>query len=194
MESITLCLTKRKQVHPGDWSSPTPRVSIKTQIHKLFIDTDFLSICCGSGFRSGSRTIFSNRSIWEMAVPLYQASCDLGSNDKLTGFGPHTVCLERFMLLPVVLYRICASVLWERCNELMLEICRLLRVFFFSFQALLLIFFLGSFLLLNFFAFLEKWSLTIIMTCYYFWGASLNYQHPCMSYSGTEPLEDIIKG
>lgn len=58
MESITLCLTKRKQVHPGDWSSPTPRVSIKTQIHKLFIDTDFFSICCGSGFRSGSRTIF----------------------------------------------------------------------------------------------------------------------------------------
>lgn len=44
------------------------------------------------------------------------------------------------------LYRICASVQWERCNELMLETRRLLWVFFFSFQALLLTLF--SFFLL----------------------------------------------
>lgn len=71
---------------------------------------------------------------------LHQAFYDLGSNDKLMGFSPHTVCSGRFMRLAVVLYRICASVLWERCNELMLEVCRLLWVFFFSFQALLLTF------------------------------------------------------
>lgn len=71
---------------------------------------------------------------------LYQALYDSGSNDMLLGFSPHTVCSGRFMRLAVVLYRICASVLWERCNELMLEICRLLWVFFFSFQALLLTF------------------------------------------------------
>lgn len=71
---------------------------------------------------------------------LYQALYDSGSNDMLMGFSPHTVCSGRFMCLAVVLYRICASVLWERCNELMLEICRLLWVFFFSFQALLLTF------------------------------------------------------
>lgn len=86
---------------------------------------------------------------------LYQALYDSGSNDMLMGFSPHTVCSGRFMRLAVVLYRICASVLWERCNELMLEICRLCG--YFSFLSRLSFWlFLGSFLLLNYFAFLEK--------------------------------------
>lgn len=79
---------------------------------------------------------------WRVRKPglLYQSFNDLGSSDMLMGLSPHTVCSGRFMRLAVVLYRICASELWERCNELMLEICRPLWVFFFSFQALLLTF------------------------------------------------------
>lgn len=61
-------------------------------------------------------------------------------------------CSERFMRRAVVLYRICASVLRERCNEVMLEICSLLWEFFLSFQPLLA--FLEPFLLLNYLAFL----------------------------------------
>lgn len=140
---------KQTKVLQGDWSTPAPRVSIKTERHTRFIYTDFFSICWVSGFTSGSRTFFHRDQYgrWRLRKPglLYQAFYDLGSNDMLMGLSPHTVCSERFMRLPVVLYRICASVLWERCNELMLEICRLLWVFFFSFQALLLTFFWDPF-------------------------------------------------
>lgn len=142
---------------------------------------------------------------WQLrkAGLLYQAFYDWGSNDMLMGFSPHTVCLERFMRLPVVLYRICASVLWERCNELMLETCRLLWVFSFSFQALLLTFsgipsvvellcipgeIISTTLAVPF-------DLTTRMTCYYFWGGSLNYLHLYISNNwteGTEHLEDIM--
>lgn len=116
------------------------------------------------------------------------------------GFSPHTVCSERFMRLPVVLYRICASVLWERCNELMLEICRLLWVFFFSFQALLLTFsgILSVVKLLRIpgeiisTTLAVPFDLTFRRTCYYFWGGSPNYLHLYMSNNYKELLEDIM--
>lgn len=95
--------------------------------------------------------------VWK-PVLLYQAVYDLGSNDMLMGFSPHTVCSGRFMRFAVVLYRICVSVLWERWNELMLEICKLLWVFFFSFQTLLLTFFFRGSFVLNDFAFPDKYS------------------------------------
>lgn len=115
--------------------------------------------------------------VWK-PVLLYQAVYDLGSNDMLMGFSPHTVCSGRFMRFAVVLYRICVSVLWERWNELMLEICKLLWVFFFSFQTLLLTFFFRGSFVLNDFAFPDKYStlprlffffhLTIRWMYYYF--------------------------
>lgn len=77
---------------------------------------------------------------WRRRKPalFYQPFNDLGSNDMLMGFfSPHTVCPGRFIHFAVVLYRICASVQWERCDELMLETRRLLWVFFCSFQAVL---------------------------------------------------------
>lgn len=157
-----LCVWQREnKCHPGWFVRPNPQNfhQRETQSHTLFIYTDFFSICQGSGFSSESRNLFHTDQYgrWWFRKPglLYQACYDSGSNDMLMGFSPHTVCSGRFMRLAVVLYRICASVLWERCSELMLEICRLLWVFFFSFQALLLTF-LGSFLLLNHFAFLRK--------------------------------------
>lgn len=115
--------------------------------------------------------------VWK-PVLLYQAVYDLGSYDMLMGFSPHTVCSGRFMRFAVVLYRICVSVLWERWNELMLEICKLLWVFFFSFQTLLLTFFFRGSFVLNDFAFPDKYStlprlffffhLTIRWMYYYF--------------------------
>lgn len=95
--------------------------------------------------------------VWK-PVLLYQAVYDLGSNDMLMGFSPHTVCSGRFMRFAVVLYRICVSVLWERWNELMLEICKLLWVFFlFIPDSPFDFFFRGSFVL-NDFAFPDKYS------------------------------------
>lgn len=150
---------------------------------------------------------FQLRSIWEMtglkSVATLPGLHDLGSNDMLMGFSPHTVCSGRLMCLTVVLYRICVSVLWERCNELMLETCKLLWVFFFSFQALLLTSLLGSFVfeLLCIPAEIRLASSPLLFdpifrtSCYYSSCGSLNYLLFHMSHNyteGAELLESII--
>lgn len=103
---------EKTNVYQGDLSSPTPRVSIKTQSHTLFIYTDFFPICC---FQLRIKVLFHTDQYgrWRARKPglLYQACYDSGSNDMLMGLSPHTVCSGRFMRLAVVLYRICASVL-----------------------------------------------------------------------------------
>lgn len=143
---LLLCVWQRQNKCLAGWLVP-PIISIKTQSHTLLIYTDFFSIwLC---FQHRIRDLFHTDQYerWRVWKPglLCQSFNDLGSNDMLMCFSPHTVCSGRFMRLAVVLYRIRASVLWERCSELMLEICRLLWVFFFSFQALLLTLFFFSF-------------------------------------------------
>lgn len=130
---------------------------------------------------------------------LYQALYDLGSNNMVMGFSPHMVCSERFMRLAVVLYRICASVLWKRCNELMLEICRLLWVFFFSFQALLLTFFWDPFCCwITLHSWRNNvglasviWSNSLSVTSYYFCGGLLNYPYLYLSNNCAEAKDYV---
>lgn len=142
---LLLYVWQRENKHPPGWlGQPNPQ-SFHQNIepHTLYLHW-FLLHLLRLWFQLTIMDLFHTDQYgrWRARKPglLYQAFYDLGSNDMLMGFSPHTVCSGRFMRLAVVLYRICASVLWERCNELMLEICRLLWVFFFSFQALLLTF------------------------------------------------------
>ena len=202
------CVWKRENKGPaGQLVRPNPQsFHQNTEPHTLYLH-QFIPHLLRLWFQIRIKDLFRTDQYWRWRVRepglLYQAFYDWVLNDMLMGFSPHTVCSERFMRLPVVLYRICVSVLWERCNELMLEICRLLWVFSFSFQALLLTF-SGTLSVVELLCIpgeiisttlAASFDLTTRMTCYYFWGGSLNYLHLYMSNNcteGTEHLEDIM--
>lgn len=142
---LLVCVWQKENKGPPGWlAQPNPQnFHQKIEPHTLYLHW-FLLHLQRLWFQLRTKDLFHSDQYgrWRVGEPglLYQAFLDSGSNDMLMGLSPHTVCSGRFMRLAVVLYRICVSVLWERCNELMLEICRLLWVFFFSFQALLLTF------------------------------------------------------
>lgn len=156
-------------------SNQYPELHQNTEPHSLHLHWCLLRLWFQPRIKNPSHwDQYEKWRVWK-PVLLYQAVYDLGSNDMLMGFSPHTVCSGRFMRFAVVLYRICVSVLWERWNELMLEICKLLWVFFFSFQTLLLTFFRGSFVL-NDFAFPDKY-LTLPRLFFFFFHLTIRWMY-----------------
>lgn len=164
---------ERTKVHQSDLFEPIPRAPPK---HRATFSTSTL-MSAEALISAQDQEPFPLRSIWEMTGLKTCATLPgclwFGLKWHAYGFQPHTVCSGRFMRFAVVLYRICVSVLWERWNELMLEICKLLWVFFFSFQTLLLTFFRGSFVL-NDFAFPDKYSRQLCQGCWGFFFSSNN--------------------
>lgn len=172
---------ERTKVLHSDLFEPIPRAPPK---HRATFSTSTL-MSAEALISAQDQEPFPLRSIWEMTSLKTCATLPgclwFGLKWHAYGFQPpHTVCSGRFMRFAVVLYRICVSVLWERWNELMLEICKLLWVFFFSFQTLLLTFFRGSFVL-NDFAFPDKYStLPRLFFCFFHLTIRWMYYYFCL--------------
>lgn len=106
-------LTVTKTHLPGWLELPNHSISIKTRRCTVLICSDFFSICWGSGFNTGSRTVFHTDQYgrWRRrkAALFYQPFNDLGSNDMPMGFfsPPHS--------LPREIYTLCCGFMQDMC-------------------------------------------------------------------------------
>lgn len=152
------CVLQRENKRPAGWSAQP--VSIRTHNHTLFIYTDFFSICWGSGFSPGSRTVSTQINMGDGGLENW------GYFTRPSMIRDQMTCLWVSAPTRSVLGDLCA-LLWfytgyvRLCYEKgAMSSCWKYAGFcgYFSFLSRLSFWlFLGSFLLLNYFAFLEKY-------------------------------------